>query len=1506
MVNSMKIGQAFCQAVGSIVGKQISVSDFNTTRKGIITSVQEAAIGKYKVRHQDAEWIAYSPSGVTYTKDTEVYLVNVNNNTEQFFILGSITPNVTEFSPIPTDSDGYDVIGVNLINENSRFGLVSYERNKEIYLYRKDSQEDSFITFNPQAFDAIHSAKGIAFSATFQTKLKSQQYGGNYGIQMELVFEDENNASENAETVKSLILDTSNVIGSPYSLTIPSRVETLYTDFDPEKFKEVKSIKIFVRDFKVIHEDTTQDSEDIFISNIKVNGANPLTEQELTGYKLHINYSANGNVLQNDITELKLVPELKVKGKIINSNVTYYWYRRNATVFRGSSLYHNLGGEGWECLNPKDENTRQFIPSSNEFYVTATPSEKKFSAQMIQKDTIIKCLAKYNDNIEITGQCVITNNNVSNNIYITSSDKLADGETNKTVYYLDAGSPTLTCNVEDVENGNYIYTWIDSSYRNRNSQQVIQQTDEQNSTRNSIVSSYEEFQEKRLKVPEQSLDDFDSNEKGTIQDDYNNLQTSYCYKNKYYNYPINKIVNSSVISCAVERQQGQSRVYIGTGSITLENKHELANTYSLNITNDSQVFQYDSKGNSPCSAAVEKPLTIPKLTFVLVDADGNQIEHDFIKRNGIIRWTIPKQNTLLLSQNSADISPSANGYVIENISSLSFSIADQYDSKKKNNQIQLYIQFKVNGEKVSFIAYTNFTFAKDGDPGTNGTDYVAKITPSETTDRIYLSTDFPTKVFGDDGRQVAKLEFQLYNNSIKQQDLITNKLTYKKGINQDNEWYNIQRTNGTGVKPSLRIRDYSTMPTSNPVNILRGIYQPGNIKYYAEYPININYIVPGGSTHYRFKLRPRSGFKYVLYNSDGTSPSYDNTLPFEAVLEQYITKGEGYGYYIQQQTGIYYEWQTFGNLEPNHGNGKFMAIEPKDTFDGQDLTSAIWIKFYKNQNYLGYLYAPIYMLINRYNNAALNDWDGNSIDLGENNGTILAPQIGAGKKDQNTNTFTGVVMGVEKIGENQQIGLFGYESGQRSIFLDSQTGKAEFGKQGEGKIVIDPRNSHAQIYSGNYQVAELNQDGSVKTAGAGMLIDLTEPYIDFGSGDFKVNSDGHITARGGGTIAGWNISNTALTSPNGKLKLENTNINFKDSSNNTIFDIEFDGNGSTASIAGWTFSNKDMYHLNSSNSKVGINSDPNNSNYTVNNHESKAFFANGDNFFVTHDGYLRSKSGKIANWNINENSLNDGNLYLGNSSRDAFGQTGIQARIWDSNNNFIVSVAGKIYSKSGKIGNWNIEENRLYSGDATNGIRLNSSGDINGGNPSGDRWSISRNGYAYFNKIDTANMNATNMQATNATVSGKITTGDLTATGGTIGGITINNSSISGSGWWINSGNAHFNGLIVDSDGSVKSSSSSSGISGGSGGSGWNFPGGNSKPTMTYDNYTITPQQIKVIKKLALTVLTNDNMIIPTSIIDGKVASYVSIDKIAMGWTGDTELQSVQAMVSTPQGQSIG
>jgi len=54
------------------------------------------------------------------------------------------------------------------------------------------------------------------------------------------------------------------------------------------------------------------------------------------------------------------------------------------------------------------------------------------------------------------------------------------------------------------------------------------------------------------------------------------------------------------------------------------------------------------------------------------------------------------------------------------------------------------------------------------------------------------------------------------------------------------------------------------------------------------------------------------------------------------------------------------------------------------------------------------------MMLNRYGHAALNDWDGNSIDIGNtSHDTILAPQVGAGQKN-NKNEFTGILMGSVK------------------------------------------------------------------------------------------------------------------------------------------------------------------------------------------------------------------------------------------------------------------------------------------------------------------------------------------------------------------------------------------------------------------------------------------------------------------------------------------------------------
>jgi len=81
---------------------------------------------------------------------------------------------------------------------------------------------------------------------------------------------------------------------------------------------------------------------------------------------------------------------------------------------------------------------------------------------------------------------------------------------------------------------------------------------------------------------------------------------------------------------------------------------------------------------------------------------------------------------------------------------------------------------------------------------------------------------------------------------------------------------------------------------------------------------------------------------------------------------------------------------------------------------------------------------PIHYLLNRYGLANINAWDGNSVQIDDTGGYILSPQIGAGRKE-NDNSFTGMIMGeAREAGKtNPSVGLLGYASGTRTVFLNS-------------------------------------------------------------------------------------------------------------------------------------------------------------------------------------------------------------------------------------------------------------------------------------------------------------------------------------------------------------------------------------------------------------------------------------------------------------------------------------
>ena len=225
--------------------------------------------------------------------------------------------------------------------------------------------------------------------------------------------------------------------------------------------------------------------------------------------------------------------------------------------------------------------------------------------------------------------------------------------------------------------------------------------------------------------------------------------------------------------------------------------------------------------------------------------------------------------------------------------------------------------------------------------------------------------------------------------------------------------------------------------------------------------------------------------------------------------------------------------------------------EPCNRYDGQATNIGLICQIKDNNNVIfGTLLIPVYFYIDRYFNSALNGWDGNSIDLGQTNGgMILAPQVGAGYKESD-NSFTGVVIGTAQDpqarleSENSaftdrrriEAGLFGYNKGTRSIFLDAKTGKAEFGA-GDGRIILDPSLDRALLFNDGYR--EVNNgiakdalgkiDYSYTGQGQGLKIDLTKPEIRYGNGKFSVDQNGNITSMSG-HIGGWKITKHTLES----------------------------------------------------------------------------------------------------------------------------------------------------------------------------------------------------------------------------------------------------------------------------------------------------------------------------------------------------------------------------------------
>ena len=708
----------------------------------------------------------------------------------------------------------------------------------------------------------------------------------------------------------------------------------------------------------------------------------------------------------------------------LSDSSSYYWFAKDDRINATSEEYQMYGGAGWRFMKDMGYNKS----------ITLKASENR------AYENVYMVVSVYKESVILKQTFTIYNEAARRDIEIESDLGLK--------FSFDRGTPTLTCLVngrkenfdDNHDDALFSFSWSKI---------------DENGTTTSFSQTYKELEEQYNQAISEGLG---YSQIVAIKNQMLAMQGVEFDRN-VLKYPIKQIDSKATFSCSVYLREtpDAAEYFVGSAKITLQNENAAdPNDYYILIENGDQVFQYSESGVSPASERYTDPLEIKPLECHFYDPAGLEVNPETYS----VKWKVPTTSTLIVTPaEGMNTNPANDKLEWYTQATYPTAIADSYDYQALNNQVTCIVTY----DGQDYMQDTNFLFVKVGDNGTNGTDMVGKVSaitePKEGRLALVIrDNDVPRWNTGESAAN-AGLKFELYQR---------NEL-----INLENTYWSISGGNSKfiDIDMSTGIISWEPQTGSNLLTnlIVRAQTTFESQDYYAFYPVSvINY---KNSDSYEIVLDKTKTLKDILYNADGRNPLYNKnqgiffTLKSDSELTRYITVSCEGGTTDGESTSAFFvssnrdddtneDISTYSIGEEVRTNEEIgFFVHPDDIYDGSFTNNRVHVKIYMSKsaaqnsgNTEAEFYVPIHMSLNTFGLASLNAWDGNHIEINEDGNYIVAPQIGAGVKDEN-NRFTGIVMGTAKTYDQDEasVGLLGYSKGKQSIWLDADTGNAIFG-----------------------------------------------------------------------------------------------------------------------------------------------------------------------------------------------------------------------------------------------------------------------------------------------------------------------------------------------------------------------------------------------------------------------------------------------------------------------------